>query len=301
MRIFVIGATGHIGSHVSARLLATGHEVIGFARSETAADKLRAMGVTPHLGDVADIDDLARMALAADATIFAPQLPNQEQEYAVVDALLAACKGTGKTFIFTSGTGVLGQRTWGEWSEDTFAEDDEFVPAKYALRRRHTELRTRVAAQDGVRAMVIRAPAVWGGGSHVIIERMLASIEKTGEVCYIGRGLNLYSHVHVEDLAELYRLALEKGVAGALYHAVAGELNNRTIAEYVARQRGVETRSVTPDEAMEIWDKFSVLFILSASSRSRSPRSRRELGWAPVHADVGQAILDGALDGRRHG
>ena len=299
MKVFVIGASGYIGSHVARRLIAAGHEVVGFARSEASVAKVRALGAAPWIGDIEDLEALAGQARDADATIFAPQLPSQDDEYRTVDALLQALKGTRKSFVFTSGTGVLGQRTMGEWSEDTFAEDDEFTPSKYILRRRQTELRTRVAAQDDVRAMVIRPPVIWGDGYHGFVDSILLSIEKTGKACYIGRGLNLYNNVHVEDLAELYCLALEKGEAGALYHAAAGELNNRMIAECVARQQGVETRSITPSEAMEIWNKFTVLVVQGVSSRSRSPRSRRELGWSPVHVDVAQAILDGELNGRK--
>jgi len=298
MNVLVIGASGYIGSHVTARLAAAGHEVTGIARSAEAAAKVAAAGGRPCIGDVMDHASLLARAQDADATIFAAQL-TQEEEYETVDRLLTGLKGSGKTFIFTSGTGVLGQRTMGEWSEDTFAEDDEFVPSKYILRRRQTELRTRVAAQDGVRAMVIRPPVIWGDGYHGFVDNLLASIEKTGAACYIGRGLNLYTHVHVEDLAELYRLAVEQGTAGALYHAAGGELNNRMLAECVARQRGVETRSVTPGEAMEIWNKFTVLVVLGVSSRSRSPRSRRELGWTPVHVDVADAVLKGELNGRK--
>jgi nucleoside-diphosphate-sugar epimerase len=145
--------------------------------------------------------------------------------------------------------------------------------------------------------MVVRPPAIWGDGEHRFVEHLLHSIEATGAACYIGRGLNLYTHVHVADLAELYRLALEKGTAGALYHATAGELNNRSMAEYVARRQGVEARSVSVSEAMEIWGKFTVLVVLGASSRSRSPRARRELGWAPRHPDVAEAILKGEFRG----
>jgi nucleoside-diphosphate-sugar epimerase len=298
MRVFIVGATGYIGSHVARQLLAAGHGVTGFARNERGRAGLEQLGAAVHLGDIDDIGNIARAALAADVTIFSAQLPSLEQEYATVDALLRAYVGTGKTFIFTSGSGVLGQRTDGDWSEDTFAEDDPFVPSKYIVRRRDTELMVRDAARTGIRTMVIRPPMVWGAGYYGAVDRILASIERTGKACYIGRGLNLYTNVHVEDLATLYALAIERGVAGALYHASSGELNYRTIAELVARQQGVETRSVPPQEAVEIWDKFTMLIVLGVCSRTRSPRSRNELGWSPTRVDVFDQISSGALNAR---
>lgn len=296
MKVFVAGATGYVGSHVSAALADAGHEVVGLARNDDGAVLVAKTGATPVAGTLDDMGPVLEQADAADAVIYAAQLM-QDQESEVVGAFLKRYSRTEKTFVMTSGTGVLGQRTFGEWSEDTFAEDDEFVTSKYVLGRRATELAVRAAAQDGVRAMVVRPPAIWGDGEHRFVEHLLHSVEATGAACYIGRGLNLYTHVHVADLAELYRLALEKGTAGALYHATAGELNNRSMAEYVARRQGVEARSVSVSEAMEIWGKFTVLVVLGASSRSRSPRAWRELGWAPRHSDVAEAILKGEFRG----
>lgn len=300
MNIFVIGATGFVGSHIVRQLAASGYTVTGFTRDATGAAKVSASGATPHVGEF-DLGLLSELARAADATVFAPQLPDQDREYEVVASLLSALAGTGKGFLFTSGTGVLGQRTDGAWSEESYAEDDPFVPSRYLLRRRDTEVLTRAAAGRGIRAMVVRPPLIWGDGYHGFVTQILTSVEKTGSACYIGDGLNLYSHVHVGDLAGLYQLAIETGRAGGLYHAVAGELNNRMLAELVARQQGVSTRSVTIGQAIDIWGKFVALVVLAACSRSRSPRSRQELGWQPRHLDPTDAILAGELNGhRRH-
>jgi nucleoside-diphosphate-sugar epimerase len=298
VNIFVIGATGFVGSNTVRHLAASGHNVTGFARDAAGAAKISASGGTPHVGEF-DVPVLAELARAADATVFAPQLPDQEREYEVVSSLLSALEGTDRAFLFTSGTGVLGQRTDGAWSEDSYAEDDTFVPSRYLLRRRETEDLTRAAATRGVRAMVVRPPLIWGEGYHGFVDQILTSIERTGAACYIGSGLNLYSHVHVRDLAHVYQLAIETGRAGGLYHAVAGELNNRVLAGLVARQQGVQTRSVTIAEAIGIWGKFVTLVVLSVCSRSRSPRSRQELGWRPRHLDPTDAILAGELNGRR--
>ena len=294
MKVFVIGASGFVGSGIT-RHLAQSHEVRALARSTASADRITGLGAEPVSGSVEDLDALTGFAAEADAVVFVPQLM-QDVEQTTVRALLDSYSGTNKTFIFTSGTGVLGQRTFGEWSEDTFAEDDEFIPSKYLVTRRHTELLTRAAAQSGVRAMVVRPPAIWGAGFHPFVRDILTSIDKTGDACYIGRGLNLYTHVCLDDLAELYGRVLTDGTAGALYHAAGGELNNRMLAECVARANGTKTRSVNLEEAFEIWGKFTPLVTLGVSSRTRSPRSRRELGWAPKRTDVAQAILDGELN-----
>jgi nucleoside-diphosphate-sugar epimerase len=280
MRVLIYGANGYLGGRLVKRMVEAEHTVSGFVRSKTAADNLRQMGAQPVLGDLDDpVTTLAPLA-DNDAIIFAAQLM-LEAEHKTIKAVLQAIRGTGKTFILTSGTAVLSQRTDGDWSEDTFTEFDEFVPSKYIGFRQTTENLVREAAGDGIRAMVVRPPLIWGNGGCLTVKQLYLSAAKTGAVCYIGRGLNLYSSVHVDDLAELYRLALDKGVAGALYHCVSGETNFRAMAEGVARVLNLPTRSITMPEAMQIWDKFTAIIALGVCSRSRCPRARKDLGWAP--------------------
>jgi nucleoside-diphosphate-sugar epimerase len=286
MKIFILGATGFIGGAIGARLVAAGYQVSGLARNAAGVEKLRTAGIDPVIGDLEQgLADAVEASLAGDAVIFAAQLL-LEPEHVAVSAFLDRLAGSGKTFVFTSGTGVLSHRTEGAWSQDSYAEADDFVPARTLIRRVETENLVRAATDRGVRGIVVRPPLVWGPGDHGHVASIYRSAAKTGAACYIGAGLNCYSNVHVHDLSRLYELVLEKGVAGALYHAVAGEIPNRWLAEAVARDLGCPTQSVSLTEAFEIWGKFAALIVMGASSRSRSPRSRDELGWTPVHLDM---------------
>jgi nucleoside-diphosphate-sugar epimerase len=289
MRTLLIGASGFVGAHVGQALAAAGGQVAGLTRDPAREDFLRARGMAMRLGDIENLDDLGALVGDFDTVVFAPQLL-MEPEQRVVRALLTAMEGSGKTFVFTSGTGVLGQRTFGAWSQDSFAEDDPFVPLKAIAMRVETENLVRSAGDRGLRAMVVRPPRVWGHGARGHVSMVYESVGRTGAACHIGAGLNLYSNVHVDDLADLYARAIERGAPGALYHAVGGETPNRWIAESVARDLGCETRGVTMDEAMEIWGRYQTLIVLSVSSRSRSPRSRRELGWEATRADMLEEI-----------
>jgi nucleoside-diphosphate-sugar epimerase len=115
---------------------------------------------------------------------------------------------------------------------------------------------------------------------------MFQSAEQTGTVCYLGYGLNLYSNVHVDDAAEVFVLARERGASGALYHAVAGEADFRSIAEAVAAVVGCEARSVTYEEACTIWHPRTVDAGFAVNSRSVPRRTRTELGWEPRDLDL---------------
>jgi len=286
MRIFVIGATGYLGSHVARHLAAAGHAVTGLSRSSAGDAVVTAAGATPVRGDLGEIGPLLEIATRHEAIIYTAQLL-LEAEHRTIAAILDRLAGSDRTLIFTSGTGLLSQRTDGDWSEDSFAEDDPFVPSKYIGFRLVTETLVRAAGWSGrLRTMVVRPPMIWGHGGSGHLAMFYRDALTHGEVGYLGRGLNLYSNVHVDDLAALYGLVLERGTAGALYHAVAGEVNNRTQAEAVARDLGLPARSLSFDEAVARWGKFGALIGMAVCSRSRAPRSRRELGWQPRHLDL---------------
>jgi nucleoside-diphosphate-sugar epimerase len=285
MHVFVIGATGFVGGHLARHLAAEGHTVSGPARTDAAAAALRQRGVIPVAADLdarrpAAID----AASAADAVVYAARA-DPEQETATVADLTRALAGSGKTLLFLSGSGVLMQRTGGAWSPDVFAEDDTFVTEPLAAFRKDAEDAVLASAARGVRAMVIRPGQIWGPGDHGHMSMIYRSVAVLGAAGYVGDGLAVYGHVHIDDVTRLFALALAGGRAGGLYHAVAGEIPNRWIAEKVAEDLGVRTRSVTPEEAERVWGPFGAL-VLSASSRIRATAARRELGWRPRHTDM---------------
>ncbi|MER8161578.1 NAD-dependent epimerase/dehydratase family protein [Streptomyces sp. NPDC094472] len=285
MNIFVIGATGFVGGALARHLAAEGHTVTGLAGTETAAAGLHAQGITPVAGDLDERRPaVVEAALQADTVIYAAQA-GAEQETATVQDLTRAPAGTGKTLVFLSGSGVLLQRTAGAWSPEVYAEHEPFTPEPPAEFRKAAENAVLAAASEGPRAMVIRPGLIWGPGDHGHTSMIYQSVAATGAACYVGEGLNTYSHVHIDDVTRLFSLALEKGRPGGLYHAVAGETPNRWIAERVAADLDVEARSVTPGEAAGVWGEFGAL-IMAASSRIRAVSAQQELGRQPQHTDM---------------
>lgn len=296
MKVLIIGATGFLGSSVARALKARGYVIHGLSRSAENEARLKTAGVVPVNADFENVAALCETARAFDTIVFSAMIPFQ-QEAEIVAPLLEAHRGSGRHFLFTSGTGVLSiAAPEGEWNENTFTEDDPFpfpARANRAIRIKTEEI-VRRAAKDGYHTTVVRPPLIFGNGGSVQIPRLFESAIKTGYACYLGQGLNLYSNVHVDDLAEVYALAIERGAPGALYHAVAGEANFRSLAEAVAHVVGCETRSLDLEAASALWGNFWVDVGLAVNSRSRAPRARSELGWIPRHVDVVDDIRSGS-------
>src|SRR5882724_4914144 len=125
MKVFCTGASGYIGGSVAAHLVAAGHQVTGLVRSQEKADSVRALGIQPLLGTLDDGERQARAAQAADVVVNAASADHK----GAVAALLGALAGSGKPFIHTSGSSIIGTRSRGQRSDAVFDEDTPFTPS----------------------------------------------------------------------------------------------------------------------------------------------------------------------------
>lgn len=320
MTALVIGATGYVGLRIAQDLIVHGYRTSGLARSAEKAAGLEEVGVVPLLGDVTRTGNLADLVSGFDVVVFAAMVPFETETEVIRGLVDAMCDSgaandpdnrheNGRSLVFISGSAVVALAAQdGSWNDNTFAEDDPFpFPALPARRiRLGTEQIVRDAADRGLRTFVIRPPLIWGHGGSIQVPQFFESARSTGSVCYLGQGMNLYSHVHVDDVATVSRLALERGTPGAVYHAVAGEVNFRTIAEAVGSVVDAPTRSLDYDAACDLWGAPWVDLGLAVNSRIRAPRTRAELGWTPAHHDLVEDIRTGSyraayLEGGRRG
>lgn len=294
MNIFITGVGGYIGGSVAAALLATGHRVSGLTRSEASAQKLAADGIDPVVGTLDDADLLAREARAADGVINTASADHA----GAVQSLLAGLEGSNKPLLHTSGSSVIGDDARGSRrSEQVFDGQSPLVvnPAKQA--RRDIDLQVLEAAARGVRSTVVCPSLIYGVGKglnpySVQIPFLVANARERGMVQIVGAGLNVWSNVHIDDVVDLYLLALVKAPAGAFYFAENGEASFGDVGAAIARRLELPgPESLPPEVAAERWGEPKAYFSLGSNSRVRSTNARRELGWAPRHASVIDWIL----------
>jgi nucleoside-diphosphate-sugar epimerase len=293
MRVFVTGASGHIGSAVVPELLGAGHEVVGLARSEGAAAALTALGAGACRGDLDDLDGLWKAADAADGVIHLAfkhdldDLPRAaESDLRAVEAIGAALEGSDKPFVVTSGTLLLALISPGRpgTEEDTLESgpriDSENVTIALAERR--------------VRSSVVRlSPLVHSSlDHHGFAHRLINIARNAGVSAYVGDGSNRWPAVHTLDAAHLYRLALESAPAGSRLHGVGDEgVPFRTIAGVIGNRLNLPLASIAADDAGEHFGFLGPLVTLDNPTSSK--RTQELLGWRPTHPGLIEDLEQG--------
>jgi nucleoside-diphosphate-sugar epimerase len=295
MKIFITGASGYIGGSVAAHLVAAGHQVTGLVRSREKADAVRARGIEPLSGTLDDSEILARAAQAADIVVNAASADHK----GAVDALLGALAGSGKPFIHTSGSSIVGTRAQGQRSDAVFDESSPVTPiparaARVALNDHILSYRNK-----GCRPAIICPSLIYGighgvGRDSVQVPLLIKLAKKRGNATHAGPGENIWSNVHIDDLVTLYALAIDKAPAGAFFFAEHGENSMREVCEAINRMLGFAgaPSAMSMAEAAAEWGEGTAEYTMASNSRVRAMRAR-ELGWKPQARSLIEEIEQG--------
>jgi nucleoside-diphosphate-sugar epimerase len=295
MHVFVAGGTGHSGSYIVPELIAAGHGVTGLARSDEAAEALSALGAKVRHGDLRDLDGLKEAAAESDGVIHVAHrqdlLPSggmdavAAAELQIIRAYGEALAGTGKPLVAAGSIGSPGQHLG-----RPATEEDPALPAgeehKGSLRVRNVVERAVIdLAEQGVRSSVVRIANIAHGTTDRVgfLPTLIALAKEKGFVGYSGDGENVWNAVHIHDVGTLFRLALEKGPAGAYWHAVEdGGIPFRVIAEAVGSRLGLPAVSVPRDDLMTPGYFGFLANIVTQSYPVSNLITRRTLGWEPT-------------------
>ncbi|MFZ0861636.1 MAG: NAD-dependent epimerase/dehydratase family protein [Candidatus Sulfotelmatobacter sp.] len=283
MKVFVTGATGYIGGSVAERLIASGHHVVGLVRSAESIPLLKDRGIESVLGNLDDPEIITKTAQEADAVIHAASADHPGS----VVTLIAALERSGKTLIYTTGSGIVADSADGEYAGSVvYTEDSYFEAVPFRRPRVMMNGLVRQAAIDkGIRSVVICPPMIYGKGRGLQpdsdqLPKIIALSKQVGAGVYFGKGLNRYSNVHIDDLVELYLLALEKAPGGSFFFAENGDASFKEIAEMISRSLGLgKTVSLSAEDLVRQHGDAARYGITSNSLISAV--NARRLGWTP--------------------
>lgn len=286
MRVFVTGATGFIGSALVPELIRAGHQVLGLSRSDAGAQSLIAAGAQVHRGDLADLESLRSGAAQSDGVIhcafnhdFSKFVENCEMDRRAIEALGSVLEGStlsgsARPLLVTSGLALL--------AEGRAATEDDNPPAPDPVTYpRASEAAAAALAARGVNVSVVRLPQVHDPVKQGLVSHLVRLAREKRLSAFVGDGSNRWAAAHILDVARLYRLALEKQVAGARYHAVAEEgVPLREIAEVIGRGLKVPVVAMS---AEQVAPHFGWLAPFAGHDLvASSAQTQKRLGWHPA-------------------
>ncbi|HWO61183.1 MAG TPA: NAD-dependent epimerase/dehydratase family protein [Umezawaea sp.] len=277
MGVFVTGGSGYLGRAVVGALVRHGFEVTALARDERAAGVVAAAGAKPVAGGLTDLEVLRAAAASADGVLHLAQLYGPETASVDLAAAEAMQDGAGdRPYVHTGGTWVYGD------TAGVVDEDAPFAPPSITAWRLENE--RRVLAHGG-HPVVVMPGLVHGHRAGLTEAFFVEPARAAGAITVIGDGSAHWAVVHVEDVAELYVLAL-RAEPGSVYAGVSATVTQRDAALALSRAAGCpgELRRVTPEEAVAEMGPIAEAFALD--QRLTGARARRDLGWEPRRLDV---------------
>lgn len=279
MIVFVTGASGGIGSAVTAELLAAGHQVLGLARSEASAAAIGRAGAVPLRGSLAEPAILRAGAEKAGGVIhlaFSNDFAHLEEgiaaEALAVQAFGAALAGTGKPLVFAGGTPVVPGRASTE-------DDPASTGGPVGGRSRNAGAVLALAGSD-VRSSVVRLPRSvhLRGSAYGFASVLISAAQRSGVAPYTGDGTQRWPAVSRLDAAVLFRIALESAAPGSVLHAVSSEGDTmKSIAAAIGGALGVPAAPVPADQ----FGPLGIIF--GADQPASSALTRERYGWKPAH------------------
>jgi nucleoside-diphosphate-sugar epimerase len=344
VKVLVTGATGYLGSVAAAALRSRGHRVLGLARSERSAATMRDHGIEPAMGDFGDPANLQAAVAAADvdavvstASVGASAGDNATtfaRDRDAVRAIQAALTRSDQALVFTSGSAVFGVFNGGEATDVVYDEDTRlplpvstFAPPSADVHpilavgfadsmAARVETEHQVLGHSGVRGIVIRPGLVYGNGGSYDIPTLIGRARERGRAGHLGSGGTIQSYVHVDDLAELYCLAVERAPHGSTLHGVVDDVSQRQLAQAVSRMLGAGdqtdsltlpemlglsaaervgltlTKRLSPNLSRRVGNLFTPPasvgsgISLSLNKRLSSDKTRQLLEWSPSRTDI---------------
>jgi nucleoside-diphosphate-sugar epimerase len=291
MRVFVVGATGAIGSRLVPALVDRGHEAIGTFRSPGNAEVVRALGAQPIALDLLDRPAVRRAVLETEpeaivhqATALAsvrfsrnfdrPFAPTNRLRTEGTDALLAAAREARvRRFVAQSFASYRYAREGGPVK----TEDDPLDPTPAATARAsHAAMRHLEEAVTEAGGVALRYGLFYGAANDGLIEPV-----RKRQFPIVGHGDGISSFIHLDDAAAATVLAVEDDAAG-IYNIVDDEpAPVREWLPVLADALGAEPPRRFPRWLARLIAGEAAVVIGTEARGASNAKAKRELGFTP--------------------
>lgn len=279
-QVLIVGF-GKLANKIAVRLQQQNRELTALVRHAEMAETLRADNIKPLLADLADADSLSSIDVSgSEVYFFAPPSRQDDSDHHMSNFLSAIKQQPAKKILYISTTAVYGN-SHGDWvSESSVTE-----PTTARGRRRLDAEQQLIAfsEQYDVPIVILRVSGIYGS------DRLPLRQLESGRPVLIDEDSGYTNRIHVEDLANVCLIAMERGAG--IYNVSDG--NPGTMAEYfisLAEVLGYPIpERISLAEAREIMSPEMMSYLVE-SRRLDSTRLREELGVELMYPGLAAGI-----------
>jgi nucleoside-diphosphate-sugar epimerase len=289
MRVFVVGASGAIGTRLVPQLTDRGHQVIGTFHSPGNAQRVRTLGAEPIALDLHDPravlkavletepDAIVHEATALADVRFSRSLdrsfaPTNRLRTEGTDALLAAAREAGvRRFVAQSFATYRYAREGGPVK----TEDDPLDPTPLAsARQTNAAMRYLDEAVTAAGGIALRYGGFYGAPNDGLVQPV-----RKRQFPIVGNGGGISSFIHLDDAAAATVLALEHDGAG-IYNIVDDEpAPVRDWLPVLASALGAKPPRHSPSWLARLVAGEGAVMMGTESRGASNAKAKRELGW----------------------
>ncbi len=282
----VFGGTRFIGRHLVNELLAHDHTVTLFNRGVHENPFASQSRVSHIQGDRTDPDALEQATAAAPDLVFDCIAYHPDDLELTLDRFSDV-----DGYVYISSGAAYGREEIPKREDETPLESydppvDREDPATYGARKAQGDRLIEQAAQDGVNAMSIRPPIVYGPYDYT--ERLAFWIDRVRrfeQVLIPGDGTNVWHRAYVEDVARASRIVATRGTPGEAYNV--GDRRIPTLQELLELiadilDTDLDVITADPAELVQAGIDPEAYPLYRSYPHLLSTAKLTDLGWSPT-------------------